>query len=180
MITLPRATRSVGDSQAIMVTILIVLVACGGVRKNPGSCSGIEGNSPSSLKSSRPTTRIGSLVRDMPGTHLAAGKASLAQGASVGRRSGGSSRFVGSAPVTGGPTPAPSSFPYGLSNAATGYSHSMHPTMNSYMGLPEYHLCTPFELSTTTSVPSTTGSSEDSDGCAGVDSSGLHSPEDLR
>jgi hypothetical protein len=60
------------------------------------------------------------------------------------------------------------------------YSRSMHPTMNSYMGLPEYHLRTPFELSTTTSVPSTTGSSEDSDGWAGVDSSRLQSPKDLR
>jgi hypothetical protein len=75
---------------------------------------------------------------------------------------------------------APSSFPYGLNNAAMGYSRSMHPTMNSYMGLPEHYLCTPFELSTTTSMPSTTGSSEDSDGWAGVDSFRLHSLEDLR
>jgi hypothetical protein len=87
---------------------------------------------------------------------------------------------VGSAPVTGGPAAAPSSFPYGLNNATMSYSRSMHPTMNSYMGLPEYHLRTPFELSTTTSVPSTTGSSEDSDGWAGVDSSRLQSPKDLR
>jgi hypothetical protein len=52
--------------------------------------------------------------------------------------------------------------------------------MNSYMGLPEHYLRTPFELSTATSMPSTTGSSEDSDGWAGVDSSRLHSLEDLR
>jgi hypothetical protein len=59
---------------------------------------------------------------------------------------------------------APSTFPYGLSNAAMGYSRSMHPTMNSYMGLPKHHLRAPFELFMTTSVPSTTSSSEDSDG----------------
>jgi hypothetical protein len=56
----------------------------------------------------------------------------------------------------------------------------MHPTMNSYMGLPEHHLCAPFELSTTMSVPSTTISSKDSDGWAGVDSSVLHRSENLR
>jgi hypothetical protein len=48
------------------------------------------------------------------------------------------------------------------------------------MGLPEHHLCTPLELLTTTSVTSSTDSTEDSDGWAGVDSSGLHNPEDLR
>jgi hypothetical protein len=51
--------------------------------------------------------------------------------------------------------------------------------MNSYMGLPVHHLCTPFELSMTMIVPSTTGSSEDSDGWVEVDSSRLHSLEDL-
>jgi hypothetical protein len=56
----------------------------------------------------------------------------------------------------------------------------MHPTTNSYMGLPEHHLRAPFEFSTTTSVPSTTSSSEYSDGWVRVDSSGLHSLENLR
>jgi hypothetical protein len=48
-----------------------------------------------------------------------------------------------SASMTGGPTAAPSSFPYGLNNAATGYSRLMRPTMISYMGLLEHHLRTP-------------------------------------
>jgi hypothetical protein len=84
------------------------------VRKNHRPCSGTEGDSPSSTKSSCMTARIGSLARDMPGMHLATRKASLAQGASVGRCFGGPSRFVGSASETGGPTAAPSLFPYGL------------------------------------------------------------------
>jgi hypothetical protein len=113
------------------------------VRKNPHACSGIEGDSPSSPKSSHPTAKIGSLVRDMRGTHLATGTTLLAHGASARRCSRGSSRPVGSAPATRGIVVVPSSFPYGLNNVATGYSRSMRPTMSSYMGLPEHHLRTP-------------------------------------
>jgi hypothetical protein len=84
------------------------------VRKNPRPCSGTEGDSPSSAKSSCMTARIGSLARDLLGMHLAMRKAPLAQGASVGRCFGGPSRFVGSVSETRGPAAAPSSFPYGL------------------------------------------------------------------
>jgi hypothetical protein len=112
-------------------------------RKNPRPCSGTGGDSPSSPKSSHPTARIGSLARDLPGMHLAVGKAPLAQGVSTGQRSRGSSRSMGPASVTGGPTAVPSSFPYGLSNAAMGYSRSMRSTMSSCMRRLEHHLCTP-------------------------------------
>jgi hypothetical protein len=83
-------------------------------------------------------------VRDLPGMHLAAGKAPLAQGVSAGQCSRGSSCSMGSTSATGEPMAAPSSFPYGLNNAAIGYSRSMPSTMSSYMGLPEHHLRTPF------------------------------------
>jgi hypothetical protein len=115
-------------------------------QKNPRPCSGTEGDSPNSPKSSRPTARMGSLVRDLPGMHLATGKVLLAQGALVGQHSRGSSRSAGSTSATGGPVAAPSSFPYGLNNVATGYSRSMRPTMSSYMGLTEHHLCTPLSF----------------------------------
>jgi hypothetical protein len=67
-------------------------------------------------------------------------KASMSQGASVEQRFEGLSRSMGSTSMTGGPVAAPSPFPYGLDNAATGYSRSMCSTMSSYMGLPEHHL----------------------------------------
>jgi hypothetical protein len=97
------------------------------VQKNPRPCSGSEGDSPGSPKSSRLATRIGSLAGDLPGMHLTTKKAPSAQGATAGQRSGEPPRPMRSASVTGGPVAAPSSFPYGLNNAAIGYSRSMHP-----------------------------------------------------
>jgi hypothetical protein len=75
---------------------------------------------------------------------------------------------------------APSLFPYGLDNAATGYSRSMHSTMSSYAGLPEHHLRAALELLATTSETSSADSTEDSDRWAGADFSGLRNPEGLR
>jgi hypothetical protein len=84
---------------------------------------------------------------------LATGKALMAQGASA--------------------------FPYGLDNAAMGYSHSMRPTMSSYAGLPEHHLRATLELLATTSVTSSTDFAEDSDGWIGADFYRLHNLEGL-
>jgi hypothetical protein len=85
---------------------------------------------------------------------------------------------MGPALAMGGPTAAPSSLPYGLNNADAGYSLSMCSTMSPYMGVPEHHLRTPLEFLTTTSMPSSTDSTEGSDGWAGGDSAGLRNLED--
>jgi hypothetical protein len=52
--------------------------------------------------------------------------------------------------------------------------------MSSYMGLPEHHLHTTLELLETTSMTSSADSTEDSDGWARANFSGLRNPEDLR
>jgi hypothetical protein len=66
----------------------------------------------------------------------------------------------------------PSLFPYGPDNAATSYSRSMHSTMSSYIGLPEYCLRATLELLATTSETSSTDSTEDNDRWASADFSG--------
>jgi hypothetical protein len=77
-------------------------------------------------------------MRNLSSTDLATGKAPMAQGMSVGQRSEGLTRSMGSALVIGGPVIMPSPFPYGLSNATTGYSCSTRSTMSSYARLPEH------------------------------------------
>jgi hypothetical protein len=75
---------------------------------------------------------------------------------------------------------AVSPFTCGLDNAAMIHSRSIQPAMGSCARLPQYRLPTTFELSETTTETSSIGSSGDSDGWAGADSSGLRDTEGLR
>jgi hypothetical protein len=56
----------------------------------------------------------------------------------------------------------------------------MRSTISSYMGLPEHHLRATLELLATTSMTFNADSTEDSDGWARADFSGLRNLEDLR
>jgi hypothetical protein len=103
----------------------------------------------------------------------------MAQGTTTRRHVEEPSRYTGSASVARVSVAVLSPFPYGLNNATMIHPHSMHLAMSSCVGLPKHHLHTTFELLATTSETSSTDSSEDSDGWAGADFSGLHDPEGL-
>jgi hypothetical protein len=108
------------------------------------------------------------------------GKALMAQATSARKRSEEPSYSMGSTSAIGGPVAMPSPFSYGLDNATTGYSRSMHSTISSYAGLPEHRLRATLELLATTLETSSTDFMEDSDRWAGADFSRLHDPEGLR
>jgi hypothetical protein len=150
------------------------------MRESPRPCLGTKGNSPSSPGSSCSAAGIGSLTRDLSGMDLVTGKAPMAQGTSAGQHSEEPSHSTGSTSTIGGPAAAPSPFPYGLDNAATGYSRSMRSTMSSYTGLLEHHLRATLELLAITSVTSSADSTKDSDRWASADFSRLRNPEGLR